>query len=257
MAGLEAGIPVLLEKPLAAHLADGLRLDHALKKSSVGVLLGYTWRWWPALARARELIREGSVGTVRHVQFNMAAHLADWHPWERYQDFFMASKAQGGGALLDESHWLDLMVWFFGMPTRLFARVGRISDLQIETDDCVDMVVEYGGGMRVTLHLDLIARPHDKSIRFVGERGTLVWTAEPNRIAVAHEAEAKWQTESFEGERNDMFMAVAREFMDVMDGAQPRTCTVADGVRVMGLVEVARISNEEGRMVALGEEAPR
>jgi predicted dehydrogenase len=41
----------------------------------------------------------------------MSAHLADWHPWERYQDFFMAQAALGGGALLDESHFLDLMLW--------------------------------------------------------------------------------------------------------------------------------------------------
>ena len=28
----------------------------------------------------------------------MAAHLADWHPWEAYQDWFMVDAAQGGGA---------------------------------------------------------------------------------------------------------------------------------------------------------------
>jgi predicted dehydrogenase len=68
----------------------------------------------------------------------MAAHLADWHPWERYQDFFMSSKTMGGGAILDESHWLDLMLWFFGTPEKLFAKVDKISDLEIETDDNVD-----------------------------------------------------------------------------------------------------------------------
>ena len=56
-----------------------------------------------------------AVGGLRHARFVMSAHLADWHPWERYQDFFMASRDQGGGALLDESHFIDLMLWFFGV----------------------------------------------------------------------------------------------------------------------------------------------
>ena len=38
-----------------------------------------------------------TAGTLRHVKFTLAAHLADWHPYERYQDFFMASAALGGG----------------------------------------------------------------------------------------------------------------------------------------------------------------
>jgi predicted dehydrogenase len=101
----------------------------------VPLLLGYTWRWWPSLLKVKDLVAQQAVGQLRHVKFTMAAHLADWHPWERYQDFFMASEALGGGALLDESHWLDLMLWFFGMPQKLFAKVEKISDLEIETDD--------------------------------------------------------------------------------------------------------------------------
>ena len=42
--------------------------------------MGYTWRWWPPLRKVRELLSEGAIGTIRHVQFHMSAHLADWHP---------------------------------------------------------------------------------------------------------------------------------------------------------------------------------
>ena len=93
-----------------------------------------------AKAPARAARRGSAIGTLRHVQFHMSAHLADWHPWERYQDFFMASAAQGGGALLDESHWIDLMVWLFGMPQQLIGRVEKICDLEIDTDDNVDVL---------------------------------------------------------------------------------------------------------------------
>ncbi len=100
-----------LKRPVCPDLASGERLAQVAARASVPVLMGYTWRWWPPLIDVRRQLADGAIGTVRHVQFHMSAHLADWHPWERYQDFFMARRELGGGALLDESHWIDLMLW--------------------------------------------------------------------------------------------------------------------------------------------------
>ena len=94
----------------------------------------------------------------------------------------MASSALGGGALLDESHWIDLMLWFFGRPQKLFSKIDKISSLEIETDDNVDMIAYFKDHLQVNLHLDLYTRPHEKSIQFVGESGTLIW--EPNQIRI-------------------------------------------------------------------------
>ena len=146
----------------AKTLADATDMLVAERESAVPVLLDYTWRWWPPLARVKDLLRGGAVGPLRHVQFHMSAHLADWHPWEPYQQFFMASAAQGGGALLDESHWIDLMVWLFGSPAHLIGRVEKISDLDIDSDDTVDALVVYPNGLRISIHLDLYGRPHEK-----------------------------------------------------------------------------------------------
>ena len=191
---LERRIPVLLEKPVSPDLAGALRLEEAVDRTGTALLLGYTWRWWPPLSEVRRLLQAEAVGKLRYVQFYMSAHLADWHPWERYQDFFMAKRELGGGALLDESHWIDLMLWFFGMPAQLTGRVEKISELEIDTDDNVDLLFLYPNGLRVAMHLDLYGRPHEKFIRFVGAGGTIAWSAEPNRIAVATTAEQAWNS---------------------------------------------------------------
>lgn len=252
-AALAAGLPVLLEKPVSPRLADALDLRGAAQSAKAPLLLGYTWRWWPPLDRVRTLLSEEVVGPLRHVRFVMSAHLADWHPWERYQDFFMASTAQGGGALLDESHWVDLACWMFGMPRSVLARVDRLSDLEIETDDCVDMMLEYPGRLRISLHLDLFGRPHEKSITFVGEKGSMVWSADPNRITIGSSAAGWERVEDFTCERNDMFVAVARDFLDMLSGAKPQRCTLEDGIRVLTVLEAARQSSSEGRVIRLGE----
>jgi predicted dehydrogenase len=249
---LAAGLPVLLEKPVSPDLATTLTLRDVAADTAVPVLLGYTWRWWPPLARVRELLAQEAIGKVRHVQFQMSAHLADWHPWERYQDFFMASSALGGGALLDESHWTDLALWLFGRPDHVFARVQKLSDLEIDTDDNVDMLWRYDDmrGPSVSIHLDVFGRPHEKFIRFLGERGTLLWTADPNCIRWGNGTAGWEQTEEFGCERNDMFVAVAREFLEVIAGARPN-CTLSDGANVMQIVEAARRSHAQCREVSM------
>ena len=246
---LQLGIPVLLEKPVSPDLTSALKLQAATKDTAVPLLLGYTWRWWPPLQKVKQLVSEQVVGALKFVKFTMAAHLADWHPWERYQDFFMASKTMGGGAILDESHWLDLMLWFFGNPEKLFAKVEKISDLEIETDDNVDMLVFYQNNLRVSLHLDLYARPHEKSIQFVGEDGTLIW--EPNSIKIGKKMDAEWEMEEFNYDRNDMFVGVAKEFLNILDGDSKPSCDIGDGTRVLALIEAARQSSKTEKVIKL------
>lgn len=231
--------------------AEASHLNRVLEESGVPVLLGYTWRWWPPLRRVRSLLGKGVVGRVRHVQFHMSAHLADWHPWEPLGDFFMSKAELGGGALLDESHWIDLMTWFFGRPSAVSGSIDRLSSLPIDSDDTVDAIVKYARGLRVTIHLDLYGRPHEKFIRVLGDEGTLLWSAEPNRIRIGSEAGQIWQDELFETERNEMFSEVAREFLGVLQGEPVRTCTVAEGVQVMEIIDALRVSSAEGRVVRL------
>jgi predicted dehydrogenase len=255
VACLRASLPLLIEKPLSPTLASARDLAEAAERARVPVVLGYTYRWWPPLGDLARLLERGDIGKPRHVRCTMSAHLADWHPWERYQDFFMASASLGGGALLDESHFLDLMLWFFGMPSHLYARIERLSELQIETDDNVDALLEYADGLRVSIHLDLYGRPHEKTIRVVGELGAAEWSFDPNELRVGRDAQGEWQTQRYGHERNDMFVNVAKEFLAALDGAPADTCTVADGLRALEVIEAMRTSSKLGRRVSIGEGA--
>lgn len=247
-ASLGAGVhAVLCEKPLATGLQD--LVDLAPEK----ILLGYTYRWWPPVIELRSRLRNGEIGAVRHVRAVMSAHLEDWHPWERYQDFFMSSAEKGGGALLDESHILDLIRWMFGMPDALFANIEKLSDLDISADDNVDILMNYADGKRVSIHLDLYARPHERQIIAVGEKGSLRWSYERNTVELCRASEQNWETTSFTCERNEMFLGAAVEFLALLNGARTPSCTVADGREVLRLVEACRLSQDTGRKVALSE----
>ncbi len=239
---------VLCEKPLSLSAPESSKL----RRHAERILLGYTYRWWPPIRRLRQRMLSGEVGAIRNVRFVMSAHLQDWHPWEKYQEFFMSRREMGGGALLDESHFIDLMLWFLGAPASLYAQVDKISDLEIDSDDNVDILAAYPNGTRVNLHLDLIGRPHDRSITIVGEQGTLVYSYEENAVKVGHEGARKWEVESFDCERNEMFVGAARELLALMSGEVKQvSCSVQDGIRTLELVDACRESALTGKSVAI------
>ncbi len=240
--------PVLSEKPLSTDAQSAARLV----EYSSRILLGYTYRWCAPLAEYRRRLQAGEIGSIRNMRFVMSAHLADWHPWEPYQDFFMAQKGLGGGALLDESHFIDLMLWFLGWPDSVVAQVDKISDLEIDSDDNVDILVRYASGERVNLHLDLIGRPHERSITAVGEDGSLVYSYEDNSILHGTHGRQIWDKHNFKCERNDMFMGVARDYIEMINGSlRDKCCTVEDGIAALKIVDACRLSSAEGRTVVL------
>ena len=61
----------------------------------------------------------------------------------------------------------------------------------------------------------------------------------------------EWETEDFTYDRNDMFVAVAEEFLTGLGGRSDYTCTIDDGVRVLKLIEAARTSSREEKIIEL------
>lgn len=248
---LDAKLPVLLEKPVCASLNEAHELAAKCHQQAAPLLLGYTYRWWPPLRAFRQQLAQ--FGRPLHAKFVMSAHLADWHPWERYQDFFMASREQGGGALLDESHFVDLMLWFFGMPDEVYARVEKLSTLEIDTDDNVDIVASYANGLRAYIHLDLYGRPHEKYISVTGEGKTLDWSFDPNRFRYSEQMASEWTETRFDYQRNDMFVEVAREFLRLIDGESAPSCDMTDGMNAMRVLAACRESTRRGCAVSVSD----
>ena len=244
---LDRGLPVLMEKPLGISYDSACAAAKMVQEKQGSVVLGYTYRWWEPLRDFRDKLRSSEIGRPIHVQCFMSAHLADWHPWEHYKEFFMASATLGGGALLDESHFIDLLLWMFGMPKTAFGCVSHISNLDIETDDNVDAILEFPDGLRASVHLDLYGRPHEKWINVICDNGTMRWSFEPNEIRISSTAEQSWKVRSYSCVRNEMFVACAKEFIDLMSGnVTDETCTIADGVNALKVIEALRRSEISG-----------
>jgi predicted dehydrogenase len=106
--------------------------------------------------------------------------------------------------------------------------------------------------LRVSVHLDLFGRPHEKHIVVAGERGSIQCLFDPDQIRIGDAAEAIWTIESFAIERNDMFMAVAQEFLNLIeDESADPSCTILDGLKTLRIIEACRESQSTGREIKL------
>jgi len=116
IAALEAGKHVLCEKPIANTVDEARRMAQAAaaaEAQGVRAMVGFTYRRVPAATFARNLVREGFVGKVRHVR---ADYLQDWlADAEAPLTWRMKKDSAGSGALGDiGAHAIDLAQFITG-----------------------------------------------------------------------------------------------------------------------------------------------
>lgn len=108
---IEAGMPVLVEKPMTADLDAALEVETAARRAGVFAMEAMWSRYLPAIQAARKAIDNGAIGTVRRLEADLAWKV-DYDPSHRLFD-----KAQGGGALHDLGVYpVSLARWFLGEP---------------------------------------------------------------------------------------------------------------------------------------------
>jgi predicted dehydrogenase len=113
---LEAGVPVLIEKPLASTAAEGRAILAAAARRSTLVAPGYVTRFRGNVRLLKRLLADGRFGEVRRFvhQFGTAG---GWAPLSGYN---LRRDAAGGGVLMvTATHFLDRMLFLWGMPAEV------------------------------------------------------------------------------------------------------------------------------------------
>jgi predicted dehydrogenase len=108
---LDAGKPVLIEKPIVASLAQARDLAARAAKAAVVVRGGYYFRYHPKTVALRTMVRDGALGDLRFLSGKFAG--------------LKRSRADSGALLNDAVHFLDLFVWLLGQAPRSIHAVTR------------------------------------------------------------------------------------------------------------------------------------
>jgi predicted dehydrogenase len=248
---IEHGAHVLIEKPISDR-EDGLdRLIDAARRGDRVLLVGYTYRFWPPLLKLHEILESRVLGRVYFSDVTFSEYLPDWHPWEDYRAWFMSKKDQGGGAMLDESHAVDMARWLFGEIEEVFCSTGNISHLEMTADDYAHFLVGYASGAKGTIHMDLFGRRHRRSIEITAEKGNISWDFFQNRLEVRQVDRPDVESLTFTCDRNDMFLAEARHFLNCIGGSERPVVTGEDAVATLRVLLAGIRSSQTGQRVAI------
>jgi predicted dehydrogenase len=172
---LEAGLHVLVEKPISVHKADAERLIAAHSRKDLVFAAVFNQRTDPYYLRLREMIRGGELGEVRRISWT----ITDWFRTEHYYSSgtWRATWAgEGGGILLNQCpHNLDLLQWLFGQPRRVraFCGFGRYHDIEVEDD--VTAYLEFPNGATGVLTASTGESPGTNRLEVAAENGRIVY----------------------------------------------------------------------------------
>lgn len=194
---IEAGADVLIEKPIS-HAEHGIHEFLTLvAKSGRRAFVVCNMRFHPGPAALKSNI--SAVGKPLFARAWYGNYLPSMRPGADYRKLYAASKAAGGGVILDAIHELDYLCWIFGDVSEIGCHSAKLSDLEIDVEDYAEIYLNHSSGVRSAVHLDYLQRFKRRGCEIVGTNGTLIWQSEgknPERCLVKlYRADSEsWET---------------------------------------------------------------
>ena len=208
-----AGADVFIEKPLSASLDGVAELAAEAVAGARVVQVGYNLHFERSLRRVKQLVDDQAIGRVLWARIEFGQYLPDWRPLQDYRQSYSARRELGGGILLDASHELAYAIWLLGEPVEVVSLAGRVSDLDVDVEDCATVLLRFAGGAQADVHVDFVQRVPSRSCTLAGERGTIVWDALAHTVRVCTPGAAD-RLEEFPTGDNDAYREELRHFLD-------------------------------------------
>jgi predicted dehydrogenase len=191
LALLAAGKHVFCEKPLAPNYADALAMTEAAEGAGLVNMVNLTYRNSPAIQKARAMVEEGALGTLRHVEASyrqswlVSKAWGDWATEERWL-WRLSTKHGSTGVLGDVGiHILDFASYGANdeivsvegqLVTFPKAKDDRIGDYVLDANDSMALTARLASGALATVLATRFATGHanDLTLSLHGTRGALL-----------------------------------------------------------------------------------
>ena len=248
----EAGINLLIEKPLSVSLDGISQLIDTCQKHRVFISIGYNLRFFLSLQRYREFLKEGIIGKIFSVRSEIGQYLPSWRPDKDYRQAVSARYELGGGVLLELSHELDYLSWILGEVEWVKATLSRQSMLEINVEDTAHLTLGFlsdgdGHQLIASLNLDFIRHDTTRLCVAIGEKGSLRWNGMSGAVDFYGVGSHEWK-ELFQHpeQRDDSYIAEWKNFLQFINGHKTIMSTGNDGLKIMEIIEAARQSDVLG-----------
>ena len=263
LACVEAGFPVLIEKPIADDIDAGRRLVEAAETAGVPVLVGHHRRHNPLVGKARDIVRTGEIGAVLAIQATCWFHKPD-----DYFDVAWRREKGGGPILLNLIHDVDSLRYICGEVVSVQAMVSNaVRGYPVE--ETAGVLLSFAGGAIGTISVsDAVAAPWSWELtaaenpsyprtgeacyRIGGTKGSL---SIPDLSQWHYAGERSWweplERRSLVGGASDPLVLQMRHFAEVALGRAQPIVTARDALETLRVVVAIGEAAANGQLVRL------
>jgi predicted dehydrogenase len=259
---LSAGLPVVIDKPLAATADEGRALVEEARRAGLLLTVFHNRRWDGDFLTLRRLVAEGALGDVHRFE----SRFERWRPAPKPGWREQGDPAEAGGILYDlGSHLIDQALVLFGPATHVYAEVDRRRP-GVQVDDDAFVALTHASGVRSHLWMSAVAGDHALRMRVLGSRGAYVkhgMDVQEEALRTGVQPAAGWGEEREEawgrlvtGDASEPVRTdpgaypafYARVATALRDGGHPPVDPM-DAVAGLEIIQAARRSAEEGAVV--------
>jgi predicted dehydrogenase len=230
LAAIERGVAVLIEKPIAASVDDGRRLQEAAPAAGVPLAVGHVERFNPAVQEAKRRLDAGAIGRVHQVNVR------------RVGPFY--SRERDVGVVHDlATHDIDVLRFLLGCEVER-VQAATLRGLRTEFEDALAGLLRFESGALAVLDVNWLSPIKVRELMLLGERGMLAVDYLRQELR-AYSPEAPGEPEELTFP--DAGQAPLREelaaFVRLVRGEAAPAVTAADGIAALrvadALVEAA------------------
>lgn len=141
---VENKIPFFVEKPIGRNSDECFSLCKILKENKVNTMVGFYLRYSETFDKAKTLLEEGTIGTIKNVKSSVyqSQHLNKPSGWR------FKKEISGGGVLIDIGiHLVDLLLWFFG---KIKSVQSNVQYNYSQVDDTVTSKIQFENGIQAS-----------------------------------------------------------------------------------------------------------
>jgi predicted dehydrogenase len=171
IAAAEAGKNVLCEKPMALNTADCDRMIAACASNNVQLGVAYYRRFYPVLARVRQIIASGVIGKPVFAQINAFEFIPPAS--DATQSWFFDKRKSGGGPMIDFGcHRLEVLRDLFGEAVSVESLVANAA-FDREVEDTAAALLQYSSGTCASVVVSHAACESRDSLDIFGTAGSV------------------------------------------------------------------------------------
>ncbi len=242
---LENQIPVLIEKPLTAKFSDAAEfLNFYESKKYPPVAVGYCLRFLPSAIAVKRFLESGGLGRIYNVHSLVGQYLPSWRTDKNYAESVSAQAALGGGALLELSHELDYLQWFFGPLILQHSWLRTTEELGLQVEEIADLTLTSAEDVFISVHLDFVQKSTQRKCEIIGEKGNLYWDLVANTVTFKDANSSNTIYQDLQYDKNMMYLDMLKAFADVDNNGYRELASLSSAADIIDLIELAKQTNK-------------